>query len=99
MADFAVLHICNPEPIVAYVKKLYSDTGVNRIGIAIENLFDRPIDELIIAHDKLKEEGYSVGICLDTGHCNVNKFYKEDVAETILKLGFRIKMLHVHDKK
>lgn len=96
-AEWAVLHINDPDATVAYVKRLFADTGVKRVGIAIENLADRPIDELILAHDTLKAEGYRVGICFDTGHCNINQYYNEDVAQTVIRLGSRIKMLHVHD--
>ncbi len=97
-ADWAVLHISkSPEATVSYVKRLFAETGVKKVGIAIENLSDIPIDDLVQAHDTLLSEGYRVGICLDTGHCNVNTYYDQDVAETVIRLGSRIKMLHVHD--
>jgi sugar phosphate isomerase/epimerase len=96
-AKWAVLHVHKPENTVAYVKRLFADSGVKDIGIAIENLLDFSIDELIDAHDRLANEGCRVGICLDTGHCNVNKFYDNDIYDVIKKLGARIKMLHVHD--
>ena len=96
-AKWAVLHIANPEATELYVKRLFADTGVKNVGIAIENLADKPIEELIAAHDSLKAQGYNVGICFDTGHCNVNVHYERDVADTVRLLGDRIKMLHVHD--
>ena len=96
-ADYAVLHVNSPEATEAYVKRLFADTGVKNISIAIENMGDRPIDELIYVHDKLKAQGYRVGVCLDTGHCNVNVNDNVDVTGAVLKLGSRIKMLHVHD--
>lgn len=96
-AEWTVVHTKHPEDTVAYVKRLYKDAGVSRIGIALENMMDYSIDELILAHDTLEKEGYRVGICFDTGHCHVKKHFDTDVAETIYKLGKRIKMLHVHD--
>jgi len=96
-AEWTVVHVKGVDDTVSYVKRLLHDSGVQKIGIAIENMADRPIDELILAHDRLKEEGYHVGICFDTGHCNIKKHYDNDVAGTIRKLGSRIKMLHVHD--
>lgn len=96
-ADWTVVHTKNASDTIPYVKRLFADAGVGKIGIAIENMMDYPVDELILAHDTLKEEGYRVGICFDTGHCNVKKHYDLDVAETIRTLGSRIKMLHVHD--
>ena len=96
-AEWAVLHIHTPDDTVAYVKKLFADSGVKNIGIAIENLANFPIDDLICAHDRLKEEGYNVGVCFDTGHCNVKTHYDNLVEEAVKKLGNRIKMLHVHD--
>lgn len=96
-AEWAVMHMKTVDETVAYVKRLFSDSGVTRIGIAIENLCQYPIEELIRAHDILASEGYRVGICFDTGHCHINKFYDYDVADTVRMLGNRIKMLHVHD--
>lgn len=96
-AEWAVVHIKKAADTVAYVKRLFADSGVTRIGIAIENIVSYSIDELIEAHDTLAAEGYCVGICFDTGHCHINKHYEYDVVETIRLLGSRIKMLHVHD--
>ena len=96
-AEWTVLHVRDVKGTVEYAKKLFVDSGVKSIGIAIENMGDLPIDELIEAHDILKAEGYNVGICLDIGHCHLNGHYINDVPEVILRLGERIKMLHVHD--
>lgn len=96
-AEWTVVHVKGVDDTVSYVKRLFADSGVKRIGIAIENMADRPTEELILAHDRLLAEGYRVGICFDTGHCNIKKHYDRDVAETVRMLGSRIKMLHVHD--
>ena len=96
-AEWTVVHMKSVADTVAYVKKLLKDSGVTKIGIALENMFDRPIGDLIEAHDILEKEGVRVGVCFDTGHAHVKKFYDIDVADAIMKLGKRIKMLHVHD--
>lgn len=96
-ARWAVVHIRSVEGTIAHVKKLFADTGVKAIGIAIENIFNVPMENLIEAHDALKAEGYDVGICLDMGHCHMTTHYTYDIVETIYRLGSRIQMLHVHD--
>ncbi len=96
-ARWTVVHIRSAEGTVAYVKKLFADTQVKKTGIAIENIFNVPIENLIEAHDLLKAEGYDVCICLDTGHCHMNTHYAYDIVETIYQLGSRIQMLHIHD--
>lgn len=96
-AEWAVVHMKGMQDTVDYVKCLLKDSGVKRIGIALENMYNLPIEELIEAHDILKNEGYNVGVCLDTGHCNQKRFYDHDVASVVRQLGSRIKMLHVHD--
>ena len=96
-AEWAVVHVKKAEDTVAYVKRLLADAGVKRIGIAIENMTKFSIAEVIQAHDTLEREGYRVGVCLDTGHCNIDKYFSYDVAEAVRVLGKRIKMLHVHD--
>lgn len=96
-ARWAVVHIRSAEGTVAYVKKLFADTGVKNIGIAIENIFNVPMENLIEAHDVLKADGYDVCVCLDTGHCHMNTHYDYNIVETIYQLGSRIGMLHVHD--
>ncbi len=96
-AEWAVMHQRSVYETVEYVKRLFCDTGVKRIGIAIENKSNQySPDELIRAHDILKQEGYRVGICLDTGHCHINGQYGS-VADTVRLFGERIKILHVHD--
>lgn len=96
-AKWAVVHVKSVDDTVDYVKRLFRDSGAEQIGIAIENVHDRPTDELILAHDRLLADGYRVGICFDTGHCNQKKYFDRDVADTVRELGSRIKMLHVHD--
>ena len=96
-AQWAVIHTNEAAKTVEYVRQLVADAGTCRIGIAIENLPKFSLAEVIEAHDTLKREGYRVGVCLDTGHCNINKFFSYDVAEAVRVLGRRIKMLHVHD--
>lgn len=96
-AEWTVVHMRKPDETVEYVRRLVADSGVTRIGIAIENIINYTIDELIEAHDRLAAEGYRVGICFDTGHCHINKYHENDVVDTIRRLGSRIKMLHVHD--
>lgn len=96
-AEWAVVHVKKAEDTVAYVKRLLADAGVKRIGIAIENMTKFSMAEVIQAHDTLEREGYRVGVCLDTGHCNIDKYFSYDVAEAVRVLGKRVKMLHVHD--
>ena len=96
-AEWAVVHVQKAEDTVAYVKRLLADAGVQKIGIAIENLPKYSLAEVIAAHDILEQEGYRMGVCLDTGHCHINKYFAYDVAEAIRVLGKRIKMLHIHD--
>jgi|GEM_PF-1779632 len=96
-AEWTVVHVREAAETVAFVKRLVADAGVKHIGIAIENMVKYSISEVISAHDILEQEGYRVGVCLDTGHCHINKYFSYDVAEAIRVLGKRIKMLHVHD--
>ncbi len=96
-AEWTVMHVNTVEGTVEYVKRLFAESGVKNIGIAIENMAKRPINELIEAVDILAAEGYKVGICLDIGHAHINKFLENDLPEVIAAMGKRIKMLHVHD--
>ncbi len=96
-AEWTVMHVNTVEGTVEYVKRLFAESGVKNIGIAIENMAKRPINELIEAVDILAGEGYKVGICLDIGHAHINKFLENDLPEVIAAMGRRIKMLHVHD--
>jgi len=96
-AEWTVMHVNTVEGTVEYVKRLFAESGVKNIGIAIENMAKRPVGELIEAVDKLAAEGYKVGICLDIGHAHINKFFDNDIPEVIAAMGKRIKMLHVHD--
>lgn len=96
-AEWAVMHVNTVEGTVEYVKRLFAESGVKNVGIAIENMCKRPVGELVEAVDILAGEGYKVGICLDIGHCHQNKFFDNDIPEVIRMMGKRIKMLHVHD--
>ena len=96
-AEWAVMHVTTVEGTVEYVKRLFAESGVKNVGIVIENMAKRPINELIEAVDILTAEGYKVGICLDIGHAHINKFLDNDIPAVIADMGKRIKMLHVHD--
>lgn len=96
-AEWAVMHVSTVEGTVEYAKRLFAESGVKNIGLAIENMAKRPINELIEVVDILAAEGYKVGICLDIGHAHINKFIDNNVVEVIAAMGKRIKMLHVHD--
>lgn len=96
-AKWAVMHVTTVESTIAYVKRLFADTGIKNTGIAIENSPEISLEVLTEVHDTLKKEGYRVGICLDLGHCHVHTNYKYNVVEEIRRLGSRIQILHVHD--
>ena len=96
-AKWAVVHANTVEATVAHVKKLFADTGVKTVGIAIENMAKLPIEDLIEAHDALKAEGYRVGVCFDIGHCHMNTYNTYDTTEMIYRLGDRIRVVHLHD--
>ena len=96
-AKWTVMHLINVNGTVEYAKKLFADSGVKKIGIAIENDPRLSLDELIEAHDTLKNEGYNVGICLDVGHCHINTKHENNVPDVIRQMGERIKVLHIHD--
>lgn len=91
------IHIDGVEKTVAHVKKLYASSSVKNIGIAIENMINMPVEPVMEAYEILKAEGYNVGICLDTGHCNIGTDDSFNMADVVRKLGSAIKMLHVHD--
>ena len=96
-AKWAVVHVSSVDATVAHVKKLFADTGVKTVGLAIENMAKSPIEELIEAHDVLLAEGYRVGICYDIGHCHMTLVNDYDTTDMIYRLGERICMLHLHD--
>lgn len=89
------------EPYIEYAKEL-------GIGIAIENMFKRvywfgeevkseafsTADELIEIIDPLNEKYGNVGACWDTGHANLSM---KSQYEDLLKLGKRLKVLHIAD--
>lgn len=109
-AKWAVMHVDKSskdpdvaiENTVAYVKKLYEDSGVKEITVTVENSSHREIRVPLEAYDRLKAEGYRVGFCLDMGHCNTNPDrYGEckSVPDAIRMLGNRISVLHIHDNE
>ena len=96
-ARWAVVHIRSVEGTVSHVKKLFADTKVKICGIAIENIFNVPMENVLEAHDILKAEGYDVSVCFDFGHCHMTTHYTYEVVDTLYRLGSRIGMLHIHD--
>ncbi len=81
------------DTVCDYVRPLCEFATPHGLGIAIENTI-RPVDVTVEAVDRLKSEGYLVGMCYDTGHANVAGLNQK---ETIHQIGDRLKMLHVHD--
>ena len=67
-------------------------------GIALENLFGSMMcggfDTLSRLCDSFHAD--NVGICLDTGHANIDKVDKES---TVALLGSRIKCTHIHNNR
>ena len=96
-AKWAVMHVKDFKSTVDYAKKLFEDSGVQTVGLAIENAHSVTISTLIEVVDTLVAEGYRAGICLDVGHCHINKCYDNDVPSVIRQMGKRIKVLHIHD--
>lgn len=96
-AEWAVMHETTVEGTIGYVKRLFEESGIRNTGIAVENMCNRPITELIEIVDTLASEGYKVGICLDIGHAHQNKYIDNDIPQIIHMMGDRIKVLHVHD--
>lgn len=105
-AKWAVLHIktvdaSTPHKSVEYttdyVRRLFADTKVQNVGIAVENGFKMPIEGVMEVHDILKAEGYHVGLCLDFGHAHITGWQDYDVVDITRRLGARLKVLHVND--
>lgn len=74
------------------------------VGLAIENMFIHSgvptcfaasCDDLIELVDRLNDDKV-FGICWDTGHANLNKV---DQAAAVLKMGKRLRSLHINDNK
>lgn len=84
----------DPTVAVEFLRPICEFATKRNVGIAVENVPTSTTEALIEAVDTLALEGYRVGVCLDVGHVNVAGL---DQRETILKLGKRIKMLHLHD--
>lgn len=85
-------------------KRLGEKASKYGVGLAIENMFIHggvpacfaaSCDELIELVDRLGDDKV-FGICWDTGHANLNKV---DQAGSVLKMGKRLKALHVNDNK
>ena len=77
-----------------YIRPLCEYATPHNLGIAVENTPSGTLESLNNVVDRLSSEGFSVGICYDTGHANVAGLNQKDAIHT---LGSRIKMLHVHD--
>lgn len=97
-AEWAVMHLSKGEdPVgetVAFARPLCRYATERGVGIAIENMNTTTIEFLCEAIDTLAAEGLKVGACFDVGH---NQLKGDDVAESVRKLGKRIKVLHIHD--
>lgn len=85
-------------------KRLGEKAAKQGVGLAIENMFIHggvpacfaaSCDDLIRLVDTLADDKV-FGICWDTGHANLNKV---DQAAAVLKMGKRLKALHVNDNK
>ena len=92
---WTVVHMTS-DPVAAYdyIRPLCEHSTPNGLGLAIENVPSASIEALNAVVDRLKGEGYLVGVCYDTGHANVLGL---DQRDTIHMLGNRIEMLHIHD--
>ncbi len=91
---WTVVHTsANADDVYNYVKPLCMHANPNGVGLAVENTI-REMDATIEAVDKLKKDGFIIGMCYDTGHANVAGLNQK---EAIHQLGDRLKMLHVHD--
>ena len=79
-----------------YLQLLLETADKYGVGLAIENLakpghFCSDLDALCQLVDEFPG---NVGICWDTGHCNL---LQEEQAFGLRKIGDRLKVLHVHD--
>lgn len=91
---WTVVHTAaDPDVTYDYVRPLCEFATPLGLGIAIENTI-LPVDSVIESVDRLKRDGYLIGICYDTGHANVAELNQR---ETLHKIGDRLKMLHIHD--
>ena len=80
--------------------RYFSDLGETAskagIGIAIENMIQPPFNDpemIIRLLDRLNDDSL-FGVCLDTGHANLNSI---DIPALILRLGSRLRTTHIHD--
>lgn len=87
---------------VEYLKPIVEYGREKGVEIVVENMRDVPmqvpyhrycgfVEELIQVADAL-----NVGICWDIGHGNI---CKQVQSESIIKMGNRLKMLHIHDNR
>ena len=94
---WTVVHFVDSvESTVNYTRDLaqYVRDKNYKIGLAIENTPKNTLENLITAVDILRNEGYRIGICFDTGHCNLAGMRCSDALRMI---GDRLQILHVHD--
>lgn len=90
----------DPDRVFAYNLDYFSEMGEvalqEGIGIAIENMPTAPFNDperITDLLDRLNDEKL-FGMCLDTGHANMNQI---DIPKLILHLGPRLKTTHIQD--
>lgn len=81
-----------------FIKQLMPIANEYDIVICIENMpspfsFGK-IDGLIKCIDEINDEHFKM--CLDVGHYNISD-KDNDIYSTLLKIGNRLKVLHIHD--
>ena len=92
---WTVVHMTSDvDAAYSYIRPLCEYSTPHGLGLAIENVPSASLEALSETVDRLKNEGYLVGVCYDTGHANVAGLNQREAIHT---LGSRIKMLHVHD--
>ncbi|MBE5782400.1 MAG: sugar phosphate isomerase/epimerase [Clostridiales bacterium] len=99
-SPWAVVHFRGEGVSDTFFKQLMEDAGVKHTGLALETTPRYSLESLIAVHDRLKEQGYPVGICFDSGHCNIKReHYQYEMLQAMEMLGERIKVLHLHDNR
>ena len=88
------------EEVFAFNLRYFSDLGETAakagIGIAIENMIKPPFNDpemILRLLDRLQDDQL-FGVCLDTGHANLNGL---DIPAVILRLGSRLRTTHIQD--
>lgn len=88
------------EEVFAFNLRYFSDLGETAakagIGIAIENMIQPPFNDpemILRLLDRLQDDQL-FGVCLDTGHANLNGL---DIPAVILRLGSRLRTTHIQD--